>query len=112
MAVRSGPARVLTSGQATTFRGHGLAVELEDPAFRVVFAFADGEEAGVAMDPFEGGVTLTCVGLDDRPGRGSAEPVAVGQVGATVLWLHFRVFRWGASDDRTVHWTVFAVDAG
>ena len=109
--VLSGPARVVSSGQATTYRGHPLLVtfDLAEGPFVIEWVFAPGEDPAVDAEAIPGGRRLRCVGLDDRPGRGTSDPTVVGQVGGDDLLLHFRVFRWGASEDWTVHWTLFRV---
>jgi hypothetical protein len=109
--VVSGPATVVSSGEATTFQGHPLLVtfDLAEGPFVLEWVFEAGEEAAVLGEEIPGGRRFRCVALDDRPGRGTQSPSPVGQVGGDDLLVHFRVFRWGRTDDFTVHWTVFRV---
>jgi hypothetical protein len=111
MLVDSGPARVVASGEVTTFFGHGLrlTLDLDDEAFVLEWVFEDGEEASVVAEELPSGRRFVCVGLDDRPGRGSSEPVPVVRVGDDVVFVHFRTTRWGRSPDRTVHYTIYRV---
>lgn len=117
--VASGPAEVLAAGVVTTWFGHGLEVvaDVAGVALRVRFAFADDAvdpAPRVDTTPRDGGWDLRLVNLDE-PGRGSAEPVLLGAIGADLVFLHFRVFRFGATADRTLHYTlhrVAKVDAG
>lgn len=122
MAVRitSGPAVVLACGEATTFGGAGLELVLDPPhALTVRLSFtADPEVAGVAVRalPAEpGSWHFELVHFDKPDGRGSAEPVLLGETADGLVFLHFRVSRFGRSADRTVHFTFFRVskaDAG
>lgn len=107
--VVSGPATVVSSGQATTFMGHPLLVtfDLVEGPFVIEWVFEDGDAPGVEAEPIPGGRRLRCIALDDRPGRGTGTPTVVGQISCDDLLLHFRVFRWGSSADWTVHWTLF-----
>jgi len=109
--VVSGPATVVASGEATTFMGHPLlvTVDLAEGPFVLEWVFEEGDAPAVHGEEIPGGRRLRCVALDDRPGRGTGTPAPVGQAGADDLLLHFRVFRWGNTDDWTVHWTVFRV---
>jgi hypothetical protein len=112
--VVSGPAIVVSSGQATTFCGHPLVVtvELDEGPFVVEWVFEEGTVAAVNSEKMVGGRRLRCVGLDDRPGRGTGTPAELVTLGADQIFLHFRVFRWGETLDRTVHWTMYRVEGG
>jgi len=112
VVVFSGPAQVVSSGDVTTFFGLPLlvTVSLEEGPFVLEWRFAEGDEPEVVGEPIAGGHRFVCRGLDPTPGKGTAEPVVVADLGADVLLVHFRSTRWGASEDRTVHWTVFRVN--
>jgi len=115
MVVFSGPAQVVSSGEATTFFGMPLllSVPLEEGPFMLEWRFeelADGEEPEVVTEPMTGGRRFVCRGLDATPGKGTADPVVVGERGDDLLFVHFRSTRWGTSPDRTVHWTVYRVN--
>jgi hypothetical protein len=112
VTLRSGPALLLAAGEATTFFGHPLAITLALPEgpYTVTIQFeARPENPDVAVDADAGphGITLTLVNFDTDEGRGSREPVLLGGVGDDLLFLHFRAFRFGRSDDRTVHYSVY-----
>lgn len=105
---------VIASGEATTFAGHGLNLSLEGEGARaeVRLTFvADPEVPDVAVRSTlaEHGYDLECVNFDGADGRGSAVPVFLGGIGTTGVFFHFRVFRHGRSDDRTVHYTFYEV---
>lgn len=112
--VRSGPATVLSSGQATTFGGHGLDVDvqLQDGSwYRVTFSFEDGgpgAEPRVETELEAWGIRLRLHHFAE--GRGSAQPVLLGDIGDRLYFLHFRVFRFGKTAERTVSWTFYAVE--
>jgi hypothetical protein len=108
--VRSGAARVVASGVATTFGGAGLevSVELGSTTARVVLDFrSSGGEPAVVSEEIPGGYRLVCDNFDDAYGRGSAVPVLLGEVGEDLAFLHFRVQRFGRSEDRTVTFTFY-----
>jgi hypothetical protein len=112
--LRSGPALLLAAGEATTFFGHPLTLTLALPEgpYTVELRFEARPEVGdVAVDVDAGphGITLTLFNFDTDEGRGSREPVLLGALGDDLLFLHFRAFRFGRSDDRTVHYSVFRV---
>lgn len=108
----SGPALVLTSGSVTAFWGHPIHLEvpLESGPFRLHFFFTGDpavEGVGVHTAEIEGGLAFQLVNFDDDQGRGSARPVLLGEVGDHLVFLHFRVFRFGRTEDRTLHYTVY-----
>lgn len=112
MLVQSGPAWVLASGSATTFGGHPLALVLQmaDDNLAVELRFEEDPAApGAAVRSAESptGWIFRCVNFEPLAGRGSAEPVLLGEIGEDLVFLHFRAFRYGASRDWTVHYTFF-----
>jgi hypothetical protein len=84
---------------------------------RLTFA-ADPEVSDVAVRtlPAEPGTWhFQLIHFDKPDGRGSAEPVLLGETADGLLFFHFRVSRFGRSPDRTVHFTFYRVskaDAG
>ena len=52
---------------------------------------------------------LRCINFDDATGRGTSQPVLLAQVGELAYLAHFRVFLYGRTTDRTVHYTVYEV---
>ena len=111
MRVSSGPARVVANGIATTFLGHPLRLELEAGAVvTLVFSVDEDDPALRATTEWtDDGARLHLVNFEGTDGRGSREPVLLGEVDDESLLLHFRVFRWGTSPDHTVHYTFFAL---
>lgn len=112
MRIRSGPATVQACGTVTAFGGQPLVFELEiaDDPFRVELAFASQpahDDVAVHTEHLEAGFRFLLVNFDGADGRGSAVPVLLGEVGDVLLFLHFRVFRYGRTDDRTVHYTFY-----
>jgi len=114
MKMTSGPAQVVASGDATTFFGQPLRIELviDDEPFVLEWVFEEGEEASLVAEELPHGRRFRCRGLDDRPGRGTAEPVLVAELAGDALMVHFRTTRWGQSADRTLHYTLFRLAAG
>jgi hypothetical protein len=112
--VRSGPAKIIASGSATAFMGHSVVLDLRYPVeLTVEFAFEqrpDIEDVAVELEAREGELRLLCVNFDKADGRGSATPVLLGDTTELLVLLHFRVFRYGNTADRTVHYTVYTVD--
>lgn len=109
--LNSGPARIVASGEATTFFGHPLQIRLDLPEgpLHVAFTFAPGPTPQVTTDLSDAGWTFALSGFDDDAGRGSAEPVLLGELGTDLLFLHFRAFLFGATPDHTLHYTCFRV---
>lgn len=111
MFIESGPATVIEAGTVTTFAGHPLTLLVQLPEDRLVvelvFTDGDGGEPSVETAHTDVGVRLQCTGFDDASGRGTAEPMLLGELGEDLLFLHFRVFRYGTTRDRTVHFTLF-----
>lgn len=114
MLIESGPALVIDSGVATTFGGHGLTIVLELPEDNFVVRWdfhTDPTRSAPAIDSqiTPTGLLLRCSGFDDASGRGSAQPVLLGEIGDDLIFLHFRVFRHGRSVDRSVQYTFYRV---
>jgi hypothetical protein len=110
----SGPARILATGTATTFGGASLVIGLEDPfPLEVALQFVtDPAVPDVAVRQVSGDerrITWELVNFDGPDGRGTADPVQVGDHPHGRIFLHFRVFRYGRSRDRTVHYTFYDV---
>lgn len=113
-SVASGPARVVSTGIVTAFAGHDLTFVLSEPeaVATIVLGFRSDaaiDDVDVRAAAFDGGLRLDLVNFDKPDGRGSAEPVLLGPIGDDTLWLHFRVFRYGRTEDRTVHFTFYRV---
>lgn len=70
------------------------------------------EDASVTSEPMEDGIALDLVNFDGIDGRGTSLPALLAEVGPDLVFLHFRVFKWGRTADRTVHWTFYRVPKG
>ncbi len=120
VVIRSGPADVIDTGMVTTFGGGDLALTVGMPegSWVVELAFlSDSSTSDVSVGTTElaSGIRFECVNFDDADGRGSAVPVLLGELGDDLVFFHFRVFRFGRTEDRTVHYTVYRakkVDVG
>ncbi len=117
MSVWSGPARVIAHATITSFWGNSLYVEipLGDRVFALGFGFrSDPSAPAPRVDSaiLADGVRLDLVNIDTPEGKGSAQPVLVGECGSDLIFLHFQAFRHGSSIDRTLHYTVFLVAKG
>lgn len=117
--ITSGPSRIVASGCASTFGGHPLALTLAPgdlgvggDGLVVELAFASDPgvpDVAVETETTDAGWRVRCTNFDDARGRGSAEPVLLGELGPDLLFLHFNVFRYGRGMDRTVQFTFFRV---
>ena len=112
--ITSGPAEVLDNGEVTTFGGHGLTLALDWQSHQVIveLTFATDssvEGAAVSSEQRADGWTLHCVNFDGDQGRGSSVPILLAGFEKDAFYLHFRVFKWGRTDDRTVHYTFYRV---
>lgn len=119
--VTSGPARIITSGMLTSFAGHPVTFTIEEPIeliLEMVFE-TDPEHDGLNVDVTRqrhGGTELgpgrellrmRCVNFESDDGRGSSEPVLLGESGDDLVFFHFRVFRFGDTVDHTLHYTLY-----
>ncbi len=112
MDILSGPARVVESGLVTTFMGNPVKLILETGA-TVELAFQttpDQPDIRVETEWTDEGICFHCFNFDDESGRGSREPALLGEMGEDLLFFHFRVFLWGTTVDRTIHYTFYAVN--
>lgn len=113
IAIHSGPAEILGSGAATAFMAHPLRFHIGPPfSATIVLRFETDEtveDVAVRTEAWDTEVVLHCTNFDGADGRGSAVPVLLGEHSSLLLFLHFRVFRYGRTDDRTVHYTFYAV---
>jgi hypothetical protein len=122
LSISSGPARVLADGAVTTFGAHPLYFELDLGADAAAAEAPTVLALGIrflsdAADPnprvasmgLDDGFRLDLINFDGADGRGSAQPVLIGEVGEDLVFLHFRVFRFGRSEDRTLMYTFYRV---
>ena len=113
--IQSGPARVIDTGTVTAFMGFPLRFEVVHSQVRIAVELVfvtDPEREGidVASEYVGACLRLTCTNFDTPEGRGSSRPVLLGEAGKDAVFLHFKVFRYGQTDDHTVHYTFFAAD--
>jgi len=111
--IDSGPARVVETGMVTAFMGYPIRLEtiVEQVRFIVELRMVtDPDREGVSVQSaYEGPVlVLTCVNFDSAEGRGSSQPVLLGPTETEAVFFHFKLFRFGRTDDHTLHYTVFA----
>jgi hypothetical protein len=113
-SIRSGPAKVIATGSVTGFFGHPIrfAVGYLDRTHVLELEFSSAPEIAdveVQTEWLPDGMKLLLVNFDRPDGRGSANPVLLAEFEEELLFFHFRVFRLGQSNDRTVHYTFYAV---
>jgi len=110
---RSGSVIVVASGQITTFQGAPLEVEFfsgPDAQFAVHWEFEHDEsieDVAVSLELVGNTFRLTCVNFNKADGRGTGQPLPLHEENDRRYWLHFRVFLFGNTADRTVHYTVY-----
>ena len=112
--IGSGPARVIATGSVTSFFGHPIRFDVthreRNQVVELEFTrIADIPDVEVRTEWLADGIKLVLVNFDRPDGRGSATPVLLSEVEEELVFFHFRVFRLGRSDDRTVHYTFYAV---
>jgi hypothetical protein len=115
MQLSSGPASIVKQGTVTCFGGNPLCwvMEWEENTFEIAMEFsADGSrpESYVNTEHRDGGILFECVNFDGVSGKGSAVPVLLGELGDLLVFMHFRVFLYGDTKDRTVHFTIYQVN--
>lgn len=112
--INSGPAKVVDSGSTTTFMGHPLTLRValdERRYYEIEFRFTDVEEppGPTAETEISGsGIVIELRNFHDVAGRGSGQPVLLGEQGELLYFLHFRVWHSGRTADPMVHYTVFS----
>ena len=113
MSITSGPATVIEHGTVTTFGGLDLTLNLDlvEGRWSIQLVFRDQEKGSpaVSTEVTDEGMIFECVNFTGADGKGSAAPVLLGELGADLIFFHFRVFQHGHSDDRTVHYTFYRV---
>ena len=111
IAIRSGASVVEASGSVTTFGGQPLIFEVGRKRLqRVELIFeTDASDTAVSVksEELEDGYRLRLTNFDGTEGRGSAQPVLLGEDGEELMFFHFRVMRFGATEDRTVFYTFY-----
>ena len=112
--VESGPARVVASGQCTSFLGHPLRLVLNLDglgAYSVAFHLRDDDDdPSIRVDSRveSWGISLDLYNFREVVAKGSGVPVLLGEAGGSLYFLHFRVWRTGRTPDATVHYTIYA----
>lgn len=108
MIISSGPAQVIASGIVTSFFGHPIRFdEVVDWAVTIRFFEEDGGTPRVDSEFTDDGVEFSLVNFHGQDGRGTAQPALIGETPLGLLFVHFRVFRYGASADYTFQYTFF-----
>lgn len=112
-SIQSGPARVVDTGLVTAFMGFPLRIEAPVDGYRfgVELRFrtdASAEDVNVSSEFVDGTLILDLVNFDTGTGRGSSRPVLIGQTETDAVFFHFKVWRYGTTDDHTVHYTFYA----
>lgn len=111
-SIQSGHATVIAAGQVTTFFGGPLRF-LDIAGWEIELAFESAPETpGLRVDTSytPAGVRFALVNFEEAQGRGTAQPVFIGDSEQGALFFHFRSFRHGASADYTLHYTFFVAD--
>jgi len=113
IAIRSGAATVVASGTVTAFGGQPLTFDLGSPSSLCVeLEFVSDPktpEPAVVTEAIAEGFRLVLTNFDGTDGRGSARPVLLGEDGEDLLFFHFRVMRFGLTEDRTVFYSFYRV---
>ena len=116
LSARSGRASIIASAQVTTFEGNPLEITVwanaENPFVLKWSFFTDPEieDVAVEVEQRDGAFHFLCTNFDDLDGRGTSRPVRLLDIGTRRFWVHFRVFLYGKTMDRTVHYTLFVED--
>lgn len=110
VAIRSGETLVLDSGEVTTFFGAGLDFDVVGDGWEYALRLRlvdDPEDPAASVRTEIVGGDLEVYATNFTDGRGSATPVLLAEVPGGYLFFHFRVQRFGATADRTVHYTFY-----
>ena len=110
MHIVAGPTSVVESGSVTAFNATPLRlIPTGGPA--VTLAFVEGEggaEPSVQVSRGPDGWTFVCHNFADMPGRGSSEPIYLGDLNGWGWYLRFRAILYGNTRDFTVLYTFYA----
>ena len=110
---RSGPASIVASGQITTFSGHPLELKLGIDAefeYRIEWSFQHDEavsDVDVRVEHSPESIRFLCINFDKADGRGTSKPVPILRHNDHTFFVHFRIFRFGKTEDRTIHYSIF-----
>jgi hypothetical protein len=110
----SGPAEIVAQGMATTFGGNGIYFDLVLPerTFAIAITFpSDPSVEGPTVLTYttDEGSRIDLVNFDSAEGRGSALPALITDLGDHLLFWHFRAFKFGRSNDTTLHYCFYRV---
>ena len=116
VTLASGPAEIVGQGMATTFEGSPLLLALADGTSGkfVYMTFPMDENAppdDARIARFDDRLDVEMVNFRNLDGRGTATPLWLGDWDDRRYYIHFRVFRFGNTEDVTVHYTFFRVNA-
>ena len=116
ISARSGPAAIVASGEITAFEGHPLELTIwpnpENP-FLLRWEFESDpevEDVAVHFEHRADGFHFRCTNFDTADGRGTGKPLRLMEIGRQRFWLHFRVFLYGKTSDRTLHYSLYVED--
>ena len=111
----SGNARIGATGQITTFQGEPLLLSLQLDSWEMTVQWifdsdpkVEDVAVGVQHDD-ERLLVLRCINFDGADGRGTGQPLQIATSASGHIFLHFRVFLFGKTSDRTIHYTVYIV---
>ena len=116
LSARSGRVAIVASGQITTFEGNPLEITVwasqEQPFLLKWSFFSDPEvqDVAVSVEQQQGLIHLLCTNFDGPDGRGTSRPMRLLDVGTRRFWLHFRVFVFGKTEDKTLHYSIYVED--
>lgn len=113
ISARSGRTTIVASAEITTFEGHPLELTLwpsPDESLVLEWSFRtdpEVEDVAVTMASKEQSLHFECVNFNTAEGRGTGKPLHLADIGGHRFWVHFRVFLYGKTEDRTVHYTIY-----
>jgi len=109
--VASGKAEILASGSVITFRSEPLRIRFAGLALVLKFQ-TDDKKKGTRMHGHADGkeLQLTLTNFNSPLGSGTSEPIRIGTLGGKNLYLNFRVYALNNAADKTVHYTIYALD--
>jgi len=113
ISARSGRATIVASAQITTFEGEPLELTIwfqPEQSFTVKWSFesdASVDDVAVDLEQDDDVFHILCTNFDGVDGRGTGKPLHLVDAGPYRFWLHFRVFLFGKTEDRTLHYTIY-----
>jgi len=112
VTLASGRADIIGHGMATTFEGAPLLIGLSDGSHGIFVRFVFRTDENAPTDQaqiyrLEDRLDVEMVNYQTLEGKGSSTPLWLNDWDGFRYYIHFRAFRFGQTEDVTVHYTFY-----